>query len=115
MNRLLFAGLVIAIISVCAYVVAALRYRQKPELADGIAVFVAVVSVLGAIRIIGFALTEQFEKIVLETQGNSWWSLSSEDSVFIVIGGIALAWASIQAIWESFARVCAITPGVASE
>ena len=59
--------------------------------------------------------TEQFEKIVLETHGNSWWSLSSEDSVFIVIGGIALAWASIQAIWESFARVCAITPAVASE
>lgn len=105
MNLLLLAGLVIAILAVAVYVGMAAKKNKRPELVDGIVVFIGAVSVLGAIRLIGFVVTGQFAKIASTHQNDSLWSLSSEDAVFVVIGGIALAWVSIQTIWESFAKV----------
>jgi hypothetical protein len=105
MNRLLLTGLVVAILAVVVYVIAGVRNRKKPELADGIVVFIGAVSVFGAIRLIGCALTGQFAKIAPAQHDSGWWILSSEDAVFVVIGGIALAWVSIQTIWESFAKI----------
>jgi len=110
MNRLLLAGLVFAILTVMVYVGVAVRNRRRPELADGILVFIGAVSVFGAIRLIGFALTGQFAKIVSQSSDNSWWILSSEDAVFIVIGGLALAWVSVQTIWDTFAKLSKATP-----
>src|SRR5581483_8039945 len=109
MNRLLLAGLVFAILTVMVYVGVAVRNRRRPELADGILVFIGAVSVFGAIRLIGFALTGQFAKIVSQSSDNSWWILSSEDAVFIVIGGLALAWVSVQTIWDTFAKLSKAT------
>jgi hypothetical protein len=105
MNRLFFAGLIVAILSVGAYVIVAVRNKNKPELADGIVVFIGAVSVFGALRLVGCALTGQFSKLASLNYDYSLWSLSSEDAVFVVIGGIALAWVSVQTMWESFAKV----------
>jgi hypothetical protein len=104
-NFLLLAGLIIALLAVAVYVGVAAHKNKRPELVDGIVVFVGAVSVLGAIRLIGFVFTEQFAKIASKPHDGSLWSLSSEDAVFVVIGGIALAWVSVQTIWESFAKI----------
>ncbi|HKI03090.1 MAG TPA: hypothetical protein VKK31_14030 [Thermoanaerobaculia bacterium] len=105
MNLLLLAGLVIALLAVIVYVSVAAQKNKRPELVDGIVVFVGAVSVLGAIRLIGFVFTGQFAQVTSAPHNGSLWSLSSEDAVFVVIGGIALAWVSVQTIWESFTKV----------
>ncbi len=105
MNPLLLTGLVIALVAVGAYVATAAVKKKKPELVDGIVVFVGAVSIAGAVRLIGFVFTEQFTKIASMSHSSSWWSLSLEDAVFLVIGGIALAWVSVQTIWDSFTKV----------
>jgi hypothetical protein len=105
MNPISLTGLVIGIVAVVAYATFAASRRKKAELVNGIVVFVGAVSIAGAVRLIGFVFTEQFAKIAATSHSTTWWSLSLEDAVFLVIGGIALAWVSVQTIWESFAKV----------
>lgn len=105
MNRLLVAGIVLAILAVISYVATAARNGKRPELVDAIVIFTGAVSVLGAIRLIGFVFTEQFETIVKNNHGHSLWSLGAEDAVLVIIGGIALAWVSAQTMIESFAKI----------
>lgn len=105
MNILLLAGIVFAILLVLAYVATAAKKDKKPELVDGIVVFVGAVSVLGAVRLAGFVIAGDFAKIASTNHSANIWALSSEDAVFIVIGGLALGWVSIQTIMESFAKL----------
>lgn len=105
MNRLLLAGLGLAICAVFIYIVTAARNGKKPELVDAIVVFIGAVSVFGAIRLIGFVFTDQFGAIVQTNHAHSLWSLGAEDAVLVVIGGIALVWVSAQTMIESFAKV----------
>lgn len=105
MNTLLLIGLVLATVCVFAYVIVAAKKGKKPELVDGIIVFVGAVSVVGAVRLAGFVFTGEFSKVATINHGESLWGLSSEDAVFLVIGGLALAWVSIQTILESFAKI----------
>jgi hypothetical protein len=104
-NLLLLTGLVIALLTVVVYVATAAKKSKRPELVDGIIVFIGAVSVLGAIRLIGFVVTGHFTKIASMQHDDGLWSLSPEDAVFVVIGGVALAWVSVQTIWESFAKI----------
>jgi len=105
MNLLSLVGLIVATFVVGMYVAVAVRNQKKPELGEGLKVFVGAVSVFGAIRLFGCALTGQFSRLASSNAGDTLWSLSSEDAVFVVIGAIALAWVSIQAVWEGFASV----------
>jgi hypothetical protein len=68
-------------------------------------VFIGAASMSGALRLIGFVLTGPFSKLVSQRPDNSWWTLSSEDAVFIVIGGLALGWVSVQTIWDTFGKI----------
>jgi hypothetical protein len=105
MNPLQLVGLVLALAAVVAYVVTAAYKQKKPELVGGIVVFIGAVGIPGAVRLIGFVFTDQFTNVAALSHSSSWWSLSLEDAVFLVIGGIALAWVSVQTIWESFDKV----------
>jgi hypothetical protein len=109
-NRILYIGVISAILTVTTYVVTAVWKGKRPDLTDGIIVFLGAVSALGAIRLVGFALTAQFAKVVAATSGDVLWSLSPEDAVFVVIGAITLGWVSVQTIWENFAKLWKTSP-----
>lgn len=115
MNRFLLAGVVVAILTVSSYVATAAWKGRRPDLNDGIIVFLAAVSVPGAVRLVGFALTEQFARILAATSADVLWSLSSEDAVFVVIGGITLGWVSVQTIWENFAKLWKTSQPISSD
>jgi thiol:disulfide interchange protein len=105
MNRLLLVGLIMAIFAVLVYIVTAAKNSRKPELVDAIVIFVGTVSLLGAVRLMGFVFTGQFAAVTKATHSENLWSLSSEDSVLVIIGGVALAWVSVQTVIESFAKI----------
>jgi hypothetical protein len=105
MKRLRLIGLVLAVLAVGIYVAFAVKHGKPPELSSAIIVFIGAFSLIGAARLMGFALTDQLEKITSKFNDNALWQLSPEDSALLVIGGIALAWVSIQAIVESFTKL----------
>jgi Ca2+/Na+ antiporter len=105
MKRLRLAGLLLAVLSVVVYVVVALRHGKSPDLPSAITVFIAIFSLIAAARLVGIALTDQLETIASKTSEDTPWKLSPEDAAFMVIGGIAIAWVSIQAIVESFIKI----------
>jgi hypothetical protein len=105
MKRLRLVGLLLAVLAVGIYVAFAVKHGKPPELPAAIIVFIGVFSLLGAARLVGFALTDQLDDIASKINENALWKLSPEDSALLVIGGIALAWVSIQAILESFTKL----------
>jgi hypothetical protein len=105
MKSLRLAGLLLAVLSVVVYVVVALRHGKPPDLPSAIIVFIGIFSLIGATRLVAFALTDQLEKMASKTSDDTPWKLSPEDSALIVIGGITLGWVSIQAIVESFIKI----------
>jgi len=91
MKRFRALGLLLAVIAVAVYVVVAAQKGRAPELSCAIVVLLGVFGLQGAVRLFGIALTGQLDKI-------------AEDPGLLVIGGIALAWVSIQTIFEVFSK-----------
>jgi hypothetical protein len=100
-----FAALLLAVLSVGIYVAIAAWNEKSPELPAAIVIFIATFSLLGAARLVGLALTDQLEKIASRPEDDALSNLSPEDAALLVIGGIALAWVSVQAMMESFAGI----------
>jgi hypothetical protein len=105
MSRVLFFALISATLSVIAYVFLAIRNKKLPELADGIQIFVGVVGLFGAFRLTGFAFSGQFSLLVKQSPKNTVFSFSEDDVTLIVVGGIAVAWVSIQTIIASYRKI----------
>ena len=104
MNRPLgAAGLIFAIVGVVAYLCRAAQLKKKPDLATAIHIAIGAAAIPASIRMIGFPFTDDFQKLIAAE--TSWWSLSGEDSLFIVFGALAMAWVSIQAIWAGFSKL----------
>jgi hypothetical protein len=105
MNRLLVAlGLISAVFSVISYACYAVRIKKKPDLATGLHIALAAAAIPAAVRLIGFPFTSDFHKLTAAAD-TSWWSVSGEDGLFIVLGGIAIAWVSVQIIWDGFEKL----------
>ena len=103
MRRFRAIGLLLAVLVVAVYVVVATQRRRTPELASAINVLLGVFGLQAAIRLFGFALSDQLDKFAAARSGeNKMWRLSSEDAGLLVIGGIALAWVSVQTILDVF-------------
>lgn len=103
MNRLTYWGLGIGIVLVAAYVLLGL-YRKKAsalDLADATLILFSTVGATGAVRLWGFVAFDQLEKVVA-TAPTGMWSLTGEDGVFIVIGGMGLFWVSLLGICQGF-------------
>ena len=105
MNPLFYFGLALGLLLVIVYLVTAAKKQKKPELGDAVGIAAGAVSIMGAVRLIGFVFTDQFVKIASSPSSDKWWSLSVADALFLVIGGLALAWVSGQAIYINFAKV----------
>lgn len=106
MNPSVATGAAMALGSVAAYVAVALaRKKQKPELSDALGICIGAFSIPGAARLVAFVFGDQFKAITRDVDHESWMNLSPDDTVFFLIGGIALAWVSIQAISNGFKKV----------
>lgn len=105
MSPFTLAGLVLAGFSVCAYVTAAWHKGKRPELNDAVVVFLGAGGLVSAIRIIGAVVTGQFAKFPGRPANDSIWTLVPDDAVQIVLGGVALAWVSIQTMLQSFINI----------
>jgi hypothetical protein len=100
-----FVAPLLGVLSVGIYVVIAAWNEKSPELPAAIVIFIATFSLLGATRLVGLALTDQLEKMASRSEDDALSNLSPEDAVLLVIGGIALAWVSVQAMTESFVGI----------
>lgn len=105
MNQLLVAGLVGALLTFVSYLVIAVRRKKQPQLVDAIIIFLGCSGLPGAARLIGFPFTDQFTTLTTVNNHSSLWALSSEDSAFLIIGGIALGWVCVQTVIESFSKL----------
>lgn len=101
MNKLTYWSLAAALVMVLAYVAFAIRRGAKPELVSATHIAVATVGLGGAARLIGFVFFGDFTKAA-DASDHGWWSLAHEDAIFLVVGGLALAWASCQQIVAGF-------------
>jgi hypothetical protein len=105
MSPFTLAGLVLAGFSVCAYVVLAWQRGKRPELNDVVVVFLGAGGVVSAIRIIGAVITGHFSKSPIAPANDSVWTLVPDDAAQIVLGGVALAWVSLQTILQIFITI----------
>lgn len=102
MSRLTLAGLLFGVLGVVGYVCFAYRCRAKPDLARATNIFISFVSLAATVRLLGFALSGEFaDSLKAQPQGNSW-SVSADDTLFIVLGSLALAWVSVQTVWAYY-------------
>lgn len=105
MSELTLWGLVFGLVMVGAYLSRAFHLKKKADLTEGAGIYISAVGLAAAIRLIGFALSGSFNRLVKTTHEENWWSASSEDVAFIVLGGVALAWVSVDVIWKSFQKL----------
>lgn len=107
MNQLTFWGLLLSLAIVGAYVYVALRNSKRPDLGTAINILISSVGAFGAVRIIGFVLLGDLSATVKASDNGGWWSLSVEDALFLMAGGTALGWVSIQTIYQGFSELSA--------
>lgn len=108
MNRLTYWGLVLAALALAAYLAMAMYRKKQANLASAVNIIVAVVSAIGAVRLVGFVFSDHFEEAVIaaaKASNGSVWSLSPDDVIFLFIGGVALAWVSWEALATAFKDV----------
>jgi hypothetical protein len=78
-----------------------LKRATSLDLADAALILFSTVGATGAVRLTGFVLLGDFAKTIRLAPADIW-TLSAEDGVFVVIGGICLLWVSCQGIWQGF-------------
>lgn len=105
MSQLTLGGLVFGLLMFGAYICRALHLKKKPDLTEGGGVFISSIALASAVRLIGFALTGEFNKLVKLSHDDGWWAANSEDVAFIVLGGAALAFISCDAMVKSFKKL----------
>lgn len=119
MNPILLTALIFAFFAFLAYILLALKNNKTADLSDGVQIFVGVTSFFGGIKLIMFGLSGEFARVVsIKIDHNPPFlilgyisfdpkvlTLSPDDTAFIVIGGIALMWISIQTISNSYRKV----------
>lgn len=105
MNRLTLFAFAIALLVVAAYFALAARRNKKVDLATVVNIFISTIAVQGGIRLVAFALSDQFRKAILSINVDSIWSLTPEDGVFVAVGGLALIWIALQSILQSFVNL----------
>jgi hypothetical protein len=101
----IFLGLISGLILVVIYLLLARRNAEKPELADAINIIFGTMGFFGSIRLMGFVFSGEFVNFLKAPHADTVWSLTDEDATLLVIGGLALAWVSIQTIIDSFSKI----------
>jgi hypothetical protein len=97
--------LIFGIVSVAMYLCAAVWSGRSPDLPAALVIFMSTVSLLGAARLVGLALTSQFERNAARHPDEALTNLTPEDVALFIVGGIALAWISIEGMAAAFARI----------
>lgn len=106
MNPVVFWSIISGLILIAIYTALGIfNKKSMPLLEDIIQVFLGAVGLFGAIRLMGLVLSGQFSILVRQTTKNSILSFSEEDVVLIMIGGLAVAWVSLQTIIASYKKV----------
>ena len=103
MNELTYGGLVCGVLAVCLYVANGFRLKRSGslDLADAALILFSMVGATGAVRLTGFVLLGDFARTIKWAPADVW-SLTADDGVFVVIGGMCLLWVSCQGIWQGF-------------
>jgi len=104
-SQLTFGGLIFGLAMFVAYICRAFHLKKRPDLTEGGSVFIGSIALASAVRLIGFALTGEFNKLVKLSHDDGWWAANSEDVAFIVLGGAALAFISCDAVIKSFKKL----------
>lgn len=105
MSHLTLAGGALGLLLAVAYLVTALYLKKEPILAVAVNILFSTVGATGAVRLIGFSLTDQF-KIATKDPGNGViWNISPDDGIILWAGAAALAWCSVQTVWQAFKKI----------
>lgn len=105
MSLFLFYSIILAIILIVGYIILGVRNKKSTTLEDIVQIFFGGLGVCTAIRLIGFVLSGQFSILVKQVKNDNIFSFSEEDAVYIVLGGIAIGWVSVQTMLGSFKKV----------
>lgn len=108
-NLLAYWGLAVAVVMAGAYILSALCLKKKPDLTAAVSILISATGASGAVRLIGFAFTDQFKEVVAGASGTVW-GLTAEDSVFLVVGGLSLGWVCCQEILLRFRGLSKAVP-----
>jgi hypothetical protein len=104
-SQLTFAGGVLGLLLAFAYCATALYLKKEPILAVAVNILFSTVGATGAVRLIGFSLTDQF-KVATKDPGNGViWNISPDDGIILWAGAAALAWCSVQTVWQAFKKI----------
>jgi len=106
MNPFTSAGILLALVSVLAYVLIALfRKKNPPLLVDAVAIIVGALAIPGAIRVSLAMSRPEFWAIVKSLPQADALSLSPDDAVFVMVGSLALVWVAVSSCVPLFKRV----------
>lgn len=112
MSSYLFAGLIVAVVLIVAYVVQASRKKRVADISKGLEIGLSTIGCTGGVKILVFVLTGEFSKLIKlgETSSLVTLKLSEEDNVFLFIGGIALIWINAQIVLRQFKELSELPP-----
>jgi len=89
-DNFVFLGLLVGVICLLAYVGISLRGKKKPNLVDGLALFMSSVGVLTGLKVCWIACSRSSEPTIQEI-----W-------IQIFVGGLALVWVSFESAAKKF-------------
>jgi len=91
LNGYLLAGFSLGLLLIAAYVRAAVRRDERPELALAIVLMLSALTIASGVKVIVLCVTAATVK-----------PFADEDRVYIALGGIALLWVSLISIQSAF-------------
>lgn len=98
MNGFVLWGLVAGFICVGAYVGLAL-WRKKPAiLGEGIGMLASGFGLVSALKMLWLVFSGDLSKLIAAQAAGTGSSISADDLVYFVVGGLALAWVAVEAI-----------------
>ena len=88
-----------------AYVILAKWRGHTPQFGDAAPIFLAVSTLLGAVRLVGFLNSAQFERMIKAAPQDPVWNFGYGDATFVVFGALALIWTTYAGVHKIFAKL----------
>jgi hypothetical protein len=81
-------------------------YKKKPPtLPSAIEIILSSVGLIAGLKIAAFVVDGDFSKLLETKVTGLLLELSVEDTIYFLIGGVALMWVSVVAIYHHFTRL----------
>ena len=88
----LLGSILLGVLMTLIYVLIQARAHRKPYLSDGVVIFLSSAGIIAGIKVCGLSL----DSSVFRSMGT--------ERLYVFIGGLAVIWVSLQALWKPLER-----------